>query len=128
MSTKLNELLGPQIHTLGIRGRRAKILAGNIANADTPRYLARDVDFEAAVRSAVGRSTMSGTDARHMSGNGLTNASPAYRIPTQPAVDGNTVDVHAEKGRFTENAIAYQIDLNFASSRIRKLIHAFRGD
>lgn len=128
MDKTLDSILGPQVQAVTLRARRAKILATNVANADTPRYLARDLDFEAALHEAQGSSPLSTTDARHLSNARSTTNGLAYRIPQQPSADGNTVDIHGDKARFTENAVGYMTDLSFLDARVKKLIRVIRGD
>lgn len=124
----LDSILGPQARTIALRARRANVLAANIANADTPHYLARDVDFKAALHEARGSAPLRTTDARHLASARSAREGLAYRIPQQPSADGNTVDIHGEKARFTENALGYMTDLSFLDGRIKKLVRAFRGD
>lgn len=128
MEKTLDSILGPQAQTLALRARRANVLAANIANADTPRYLARDVDFKSALEDARGTAPLRTTDERHLSSSRSAKEGLAYRTPQQPAADGNTVDIHGEKARFTENALGYMTDLSFLDGRVKKLIRAFRGD
>ena len=128
MEKTLDNILGPQAQTLALRARRANVLAANIANADTPRYLARDVDFKSALEEAGGTAPLRATDARHFSSSRSAQEGLAYRTPQQPSADGNTVDIHGEKARFTENALGYMTDLSFLDGRVKKLIRAFRGD
>ena len=128
MEKALDSILGPQTQAVELRAQRAKILATNIANSDTPRYLARDVDFQAALDSARSTTQLSTTDANHLSNASAAHKGLSYRIPEQPAADGNTVDIHGEKARFTENSVGYLIDLSFLDARVKKLIRLFRGE
>ncbi|MDR1995054.1 flagellar basal body rod protein FlgB [Azonexus sp.] len=101
---------------LNLRTQRHQILASNIANADTPRYQARDFDFAQAMQNALGGRLagsvdMARTASAHLAGSG--NASGAaqlmYRQETQSAVDGNTVDMDVERAQIADNALQYQI-------------------
>jgi flagellar basal-body rod protein FlgB len=106
------------------------LLAANIANADTPGYKARDIDFASVMRQTAGSSEgLRVTHARHLNANGAMagQATAMYRIPTQPALDGNTVDVQQEQAAFAENAVRYQASLEFLSGRVRGLITAIKG-
>ncbi len=128
MDKALDSILGPQAQAVQLRARRARILAANIANSDTPGYLARDVDFQAALKEAQGSTRLSTTDARHLASANAAVDGLSYRTPQQPAADGNTVDIHGEKARFTENSVGYLIDLSFLDSRVKKLVRLFRGE
>jgi flagellar basal-body rod protein FlgB len=115
---------------LGLRAQRQQILAGNIANADTPNYKARDFDFSTALKEAVaGRSSgslaLDTTAPGHLSGT--LAASPArlmYRTPAQPSADGNTVDMDVERAQFSENAVQYEAGLTFITNQIKLLLSA----
>ena len=112
MSMSIDSALGLHTDALRLRERRTEVLAGNLANADTPGFKARDLDFGALLaRQAAGQATgtsLAVTDPRHLAQSALDAASPAellYRVPTQSALDGNTVDPHLEKAAFAENAV-----------------------
>lgn len=133
MLSKIDNAFAFQEKALGLRAYRQQILAGNIANADTPNYKARDFDFSTALKEAVsgrtsGDLTMAKTSARHLSG-GAENG-PArlmYRTPSQGSVDGNTVDMDIERGQFTENAVHYEAGLSFLTHQIKMQIAATQG-
>jgi flagellar basal-body rod protein FlgB len=119
---------------LGLRQQRQEILASNIANADTPNYKARDIDFAAVLRDAMGErmrlpdTQLTLTSARHIPAKALS-AGPVdvlYRQPTQPSLDGNTVDMNVERIQFTDNTMRYQTDLSVLSQRIKTLIMAMQ--
>lgn len=122
-------LLSPQV--MALRARRMELLASNIANADTPGYKARDIDFAAAMRQAGGQARAPGlrlTHPRHLGpALALGEAPVLYRIPLQPSMDGNTVESHREHAAFMDNAVRYQASLNFLDGRIRGLRTAIRG-
>jgi flagellar basal-body rod protein FlgB len=116
---------------LSLRQERLKLLASNIANADTPNYKARDLDFEAALKRAIGEQlpgSPTQTHAAHASGappgaeDGLV-----YRLPLQPSLDGNTVDGEYEKASFARAALEYRASLNFVEGRVRRLMTAITG-
>ncbi len=115
---------------LKFRALRNQVLSSNIANADTPNYKARDVDFGAALKSAKsGQLSMQRTSDLHIS-NGSKNSAGAdikYRVPTQPALDGNTVQTDVEQAAFAENAVQYRASLSFLDGQIRGLRYALRG-
>lgn len=116
---------------LSLRSQRAEVLASNLANDETPGYKARDMDFEAVLRRSMGESqglALKATHARHISRLGVNeNADLLYRIPSQPALDGNTVETDEEQAKFTENALAYQASLRFINGRISGLMTAIKG-
>ena len=124
--------LSPQV--MALRARRMELLAANIANADTPGYKARDIDFAAAMRRAGGQARAPGlrlTHPRHLAASARVaegaDAPVLYRIPLQPSLDGNTVESHREHAAFMDNAVRYQASLNFLDGRIRGLRTAIRG-
>lgn len=126
----LDKALGVSPQVLALRAQRTELLAANIANADTPGYKARDIDFAATMRNAVGeQESMTRTDARHLNASGTAgpDMEPMYRIPGQPSLDGNTVDSQREHAEFMDNAVRYQASVNFLDSRIRALRTAIRG-
>lgn len=126
----LDSALGISPQVLALRAQRTELLSANIANADTPGYKARDIDFRAAMRSALGeQGGMLRTHDRHMTASGTpgAEAQPLYRIPSQPTLDGNTVETQREHAQFMDNAIRYQASLNFLDGRINSLRTAIRG-
>lgn len=115
---------------LKFRAQRNEVLSSNIANADTPNYKARDLDFQSALQSARGNSVaLKRTSQLHQSGTqGLrTGGDVKYRIPVQPTLDGNTVETDVEQAAFAENAVQYRASLAFLNGSIRTLKFAIRG-
>lgn len=138
MSNKLDDYMNFQSTALSIRGQRQQLLASNIANADTPNYKARDINFNSAMKAALGQSTsvteLAKTSNAHfnLSGAvGATNTSggiaPQYRKEIQGSVDGNTVDMDVERNEFTENALRYEASLTMINMQIRGLLSAIQG-
>ena len=130
MTLNIDKHFGVHAQAMQLRSQRNEVLATNIANADTPGYKARDLDFNAVLRqTAGGGDSLRVTHTRHMLANGAApgQAPMLYRVPTQPAQDGNTVDVQQEQAAFAENAVRYQASLEFLNSRIRGLITAIKG-
>jgi flagellar basal-body rod protein FlgB len=131
--SKMDNAFAFQEKALGLRAHRQQILAGNIANADTPHYKARDFDFKTALNEAVaGRSNggvqMATTAKGHLPGNGDTGpARLMYRTPSQASVDGNTVDMDIERGQFSENAVQYEAGITFISHLIKMQMAATQG-
>ena len=125
------DALGIHESAMNFRARRAEVLANNLANADTPGFKARDIDFQALLSQAQGSDSAAvrRTDARHFGGLTLDgDGDLLYRTPTQPALDGNTVEEHAEMARFTDNAQSFEASLYFLSSKFRGLQSAIRGE
>ncbi len=114
-----NPLFGVHGTALQLRAQRMGVLASNIANASTPGFKAKDIDFQAAMRSA---------DAAGGIGKGQIDSATLFRTPTQPSLDGNTVEVSTEQTAFAENAVAYQTTLSFLNGRISQLTRALRGE
>jgi flagellar basal-body rod protein FlgB len=133
MVGKIQEALSFQLQALTLRAERQQVLAGNIANADTPHYQARDFDFTTTLQRAVsGREQvnlrLATTSPRHSLGT--TAADPLqllYRQPTQASADGNTVDMDVERAQFAENSFFYEAGLTFLTGRINGLRSAIQG-
>ncbi len=135
MLNRLDDMLNFNTQALRIREQRQQVLASNIANADTPNYKARDLDFKAALQSALqGTSATDGTALAttapgHLAGNPgvAAEAGLLYRTPAQGSVDGNTVDVDTERAAFAENAIHYEFNLAQINDEIKGLMAVIRG-
>ncbi len=115
---------------LKFRAMRSEVLSSNIANADTPNYKARDIDFGQALKSARTDSIrMTTTSDLHKTGSGMETGSPKtmYRVPNQPSLDGNTVETDVEQAHFAENALQYRTSLAFLDGQIRSLRYALKG-
>lgn len=135
MIDQLTRGLEFQSRALVLRSERQRILAGNIANADTPGYRAMDFDFKAAMQKATGNAAgadaMARTNPRHVSAPeaGVATASSIqYRNPVQPSLDSNSVDMDLERMQFADNAIRFEATLRFLNGNIRTLQQAIRGD
>ncbi len=121
------------VHTaLNLRAQRQEILASNIANADTPNFKARDLDFAGALQSALGAAAgplkLARTSARHLGASGgMASGLLKYRSSVQPSLDGNTVDMDVERANFAENSLHYQFLLNRATSQFKTLSLAING-
>ncbi len=116
-----------------VRSARAEVLANNLANADTPNFKARDIDFRKAISEAhrdSERFEMARTHNKHISSENFssTEAFLKYRLPTQPALDGNTVETHIEKAQFMENSIQQTATLEFLNSKIKGIRGALKGE
>ena len=130
MPISINQALGilPKALTLG--SQRAQILASNLANADTPGYKARDIDFSSALGGAQGNTlALETADSGQMQpAAAQTNVPLLYRVPIQPTVDGNTVDTQAQYAEFGRNALQYEAGLTFLTDRIKTLMTAITGN
>lgn len=133
MISKIDNALSFQQQALGLRALRQQVLAGNIANADTPNYKARDFDFSKVLRNTLaGRHVetlpLTVTDSRHVPGNFVNSpVQLAYRVPAQDSADGNSVDMDVERAQFSENAIQYEAGLTFITGQIKTLMSAIQG-
>lgn len=133
MSSRLDEAMGFHQAALNLRAYRQQVIASNIANADTPNYKARDLDFRAALNGVLaGKSAnlaLSTTSARHLAGTGSTplEASLKFRNEEQGAIDGNTVNMDVERSAFAENAIQYQASVTFINGLITGMQRAVQG-
>lgn len=111
-------LFGVHGDALTLRSRRLEMIASNIANAATPHYRARDMDFDAAM-AAVGNGTGVNAAARSASG---------WRTPLSPSIDGNTVELPVEQTLFAENAVGYRTSLAFLEGRVATISRALKGE
>lgn len=126
-----DKAFGIHAQALALRSHRAEVIAGNLANADTPGYKARDFDFKQMLKQEVGGSVrMQATHQNHIQPDqGLVPpAQLLYRTPMQPSLDGNTVDTEQEHTAFSANALEYQASLNFLNGKIDGLRKAIRGE
>ena len=131
MSKLIDAALGIHPKALALGARRLEVLAANMANSDTPGYKARDIDFRSALREAAGAAAggrLERTHTRHLPGQAAAAERLQYRVPSQPALDGNTVDAELEQTAFAEAAVRYQASLDFLASRIDGLRKALRGE
>lgn len=129
--TSINDnLFGVHTQALDLWQRRSEVLASNLANADTPGYLARDVDFKKALSSASGQGqslALSVTQPGQIDPQAQATQQLAYRVPSQPTMDGNTVDTQAEQASFAANGVHYQASLSFITAQIHMLRTAITG-
>jgi len=114
-------LFGIHGAALELRSRRTGVLASNIANAATPGFKARDIDFDAALHTRIehdrGLPAMNGGEPKLI-----------YRRPTMPALDGNTVELGREQVAFAENALAYSATLSFVQGKVNTITRALKGE
>ena len=131
MINKLDDAFRFQQEALSLLSRRQEVLASNIANADTPGYMARDIDFSQQLQNSLANQSMAKSPVslslpsnRHIEGQGkiFDDASLLYRIPDQPSADGNTVDMDRERISFADNSVKYQSSLTFLGADIKKMM------
>ncbi|VVT01551.1 flagellar basal body rod protein FlgB [Erythrobacter sp. EC-HK427] len=111
-------LFGIHGAALELRSHRMGLLTSNIANAATPGYRARDIDFAAALDARMGGASR----------NDAISAATRYRVPTMPSLDGNTVELANEQLAFSENAVAYSASLEFLNGRVNTVTRALKGE
>jgi flagellar basal-body rod protein FlgB len=145
MNTRMTDSLDFHSSALLLRAERQKVLASNIANADTPNYASRDFDFRAALNAATGGKAdaptggalpAASTHAAHVR-NGPDQAAGGaridstvlkYRVTEQPSLDGNSVDLDRERANFADNALRYEASLRFINGSVRTMLSAIRGE
>lgn len=133
MAINFDSALGIHDDAMLLRARRAEVIANNIANADTPNYQARDIDFRSVLSGVEAQQAplaMYQTSVGHSEGfiDPDLAADMMYRIPVQPSVDGNTVEVQDEMARYTENALAFQSSFTFLDKKFKGLMTAIKGE
>jgi flagellar basal-body rod protein FlgB len=134
MMNRLGDSLAFQAQALALRSERQRLLASNIANADTPGYAARDIDFAGALREATGalnpRSAASSALARlnlPLASGGVGEAHLRYATPSQSNLDGNSVDMDRERASYADTAVKYEATLRFINSHVRMMLDAMKG-
>ena len=124
----IDQIFGISPQVLSIRSQRSEMIAANLANVDTPGYKARDIDFSQALASvAPGNTALKTTDNQHL-GAQADQLYVRYRMPSQPSMDGNTVEAQQEHAAFMDNAIRYEASLNFLDRRIQSILSTLRGE
>ncbi len=138
MIGKLDDMMRFQETALNLRAQRQQLLASNIANADTPNYKARDVNFNQALQGALAKSgsgatspnELAKTSTTHLASNAnktMGGAPLLYSNTQQGNVDGNTVDMDVQRNQFTDNAMRYEVSVTLAASKIKGLLTAIQG-
>ena len=118
---------------LSLRAERQRLIASNIANADTPGYVARDIDFAKALREATGSSGsapgLHTTQRQHLAGQvgARSESGLLYATPSQNQIDRNTVDMDRERANFVDNSVKYEATLRFINGGVRTMLDAIRG-
>lgn len=138
MSINFEKALGSAERALIFRSQRAEILSNNIANADTPNFKARDLDFSTVLLQSQTKETpatpisLKTTNVKHITGkesvNYIYGGALLYSTPAQPAIDQNTVDQQVEIAKYTENGIRFDAAFTRLNGAFKGLLKALRGD
>jgi len=123
----LDPVFGIHAQALSLQRRRLELLASNIANADTPGYQAKDLDFQSVLRQTLEGGSAPAAGAPAAAG-GLAGNDWQYRVPVQSAVDGNTVDVQTEQAQYLDASMHYQASLSFLDGKLKSLTTAITGE
>jgi len=132
MLNRLTDTLNFQTAALSLRADRQRLLASNIANADTPGYVARDMDFSRALQAATGgaasATALSTTQAGHLgsAGGASGDAALVYSLPAETNLDSNSVDMDRERASFVDNTVKYQATLTFVNGQVKNLMDAMK--
>jgi flagellar basal-body rod protein FlgB len=133
MLNRLTDTLDFQAQALTLRSQRQRLIASNIANADTPGFVARDFDFAQALREASGSqqtgSALATSSGGHIGTAAATHGEPKllYATPSQTSLDRNTVDMDRERASFADNAVHYEATLRFINGHVRTMLEAIKG-
>ena len=133
MVNSLTSTLDFQAQALVLRSERQRLLASNIANADTPGYAARDINFAQALREATGNAATAGAMAATQAGHiqptagARADANLLYAAPSQTSLDSNTVDMDRERANFADNSVKYEATLRFINQDVRTMLDAIKG-
>ena len=133
MLNRLTDTLDFQAQALSLRSERQRLLASNIANADTPGYVARDLNFAEALRAASGSvppaRTLAASQPGHISAGTGGSLEPhlLYASASQTNLDGNSVDMDRERASFADNSLKYEATLRFISAGVRTMLSAITG-
>ena len=133
MLNRLTDALNFQTQALGLRSERQRLLASNIANADTPGYKARDMNFAQALRDATSGSDVAGamttTRAGHIApaAGARSDSQKLYATAAQTNLDSNTVDMDRERANFADNSVKYEATLRFISAHVRTTLDAMKS-
>ncbi len=132
MMNRLTDALNFQAQALSLRSERQRLLASNIANADTPNYQARDIDFARALKEATSGEPVPGamttTQAGHMStpAGALSESQKQFSLPAQTNLDSNTVDMDRERANFVDNSVKYEATLRFINGAVKTTLDSMK--
>jgi flagellar basal-body rod protein FlgB len=129
MAINFETALGMHPQALVLREKRGEVLAANLANADTPGYKARDMDFQSVLKGAMSSDLkLETTHQAHIAPTqSYLEGNLLYRNPNQASLDGNTVEAHVEQAKYAENSVQYQASLRFINGRFNDLKTAIKG-
>lgn len=129
MAISFEAALGNSPKILALREKRGEILAANLANADTPNFKARELDFSRVLKKTMPEPTvLAHTHAAHFAPESpFMGAQLKYRNPNQVSLDGNTVEEHIEQAKYAENSLQYQASLQWVGGTFNELKSAFTG-
>ena len=124
----IDNALGVHAQALGLRSKRMEVLARNIANADTPHFKAKDIDFRSVLKQSR-EDALNSTHNLHMKiAMDEDSSGEKYRVPFNASFDGNTVEMNVEQAKFGQVAADYQTTLNILENRVSGIRRALRGD
>ena len=132
MAISFDKALGIHEKALSFRAQRGEVLANNIANADTPNYKARDIEFSSVLKGQLEKRSAPGlerTHERHIAAEGVSLSEEAlkYSMPSEPSIDQNTVDAQVGQGKYAHNAVQFQASFTLLNSKFKGLVSALRG-
>ena len=127
MIERMGNVLQFQGQALVLRAERQRLVAANIANADTPGYVARDFDFASALREATAGAGAAGATASSAQAPGRFQPRLQFAQPAQGSLDGNSVDMDRERAAFVDNALKYEATLRFLNSSVRTMLEAMKS-
>jgi len=130
MAINLDNIFALNTNALILRGKRAELISSNIANADTPGYKAKGMDFQKLLAQSMQNQnmSMSKTNSKHLDMRMALNDNVEYRVPNQPDTgDGNTVDAQVERNLYLQNSLEYQASLQFINGKIKAMRKAITG-
>ena len=125
---RFDNILGIHEQALAVRSQRIDLLSQNIANAQTPGFKARDIDFKAVLSAATGDALQTTHQQHFALGEGSNRDGLVYRVPMNAAADGNTVESSVEQAQFGAAAAQYQATLDFLNNRVSGIRRALRGE
>lgn len=133
MAINFDSALGMREHAMRIRAERANVLSSNLANVDTPNFKARDIDFHNELNARMNTempSKVRATHANHVQMSEINDFTDSrlYRTPSQPSIDGNSVEEHVENAEFMKNNLEFQVAFTMLNSTFKGLKKAIRGE
>lgn len=128
----MDNVYGLYEKALALCEERSQLLGSNLANASTPHYKAKDINFQGMLNDMSHQETSAaeliGAEPGHLTGESAASANVMYRVPMQTSMDGNTVDQEIERKNFMQNAVRYEVNLTFIQNKTKELIEAIKGE